>query len=675
MPPTKPWTLQDAEELYNLTGWGGDYFGVNAKGNVTVQPTGESAGSIDIMDVVEDVSARGIKMPVLIRFQDILRRRVVQLNEAFASSIKEHGYGGRYFGVYPIKVNQLREVVEEIGDAGRPYQFGLEAGSKGELLAVLALNPSDALTVVNGYKDESMMRLAALGLKLGRRVIVVVEKLTELDMLLRVTREVGVTPLIGVRVKLQTQGSGKWRSSSGHFAKFGLTTPEILGLVERLKAEGLGDALKLVHFHVGSQVCDIRTLKDAVKEGARYYAKLRRLGLGVEYLDCGGGLGVDYDGTHTAVESSMNYSLREYVDDVVYAVQEVCRQEKVPEPNLVTESGRATVAHHAMLVVNVFGSIETGATPVGLRESSDEHQVVREMREAIRALTPKNLAESFHDGQQHLEEAFSLFKLGYLGLEDKAKVENLYWSLCLEIGKLLPRAKFVSEDLLEMQRALNDQYLCNFSLFQSLPDSWAIGQLFPIMPLHRLQEEPVRRASLVDITCDSDGKIAAFATHRRAGGTLPVHPLTGKPYYLGFFLMGAYQATMGDIHNLFGRVNEVHVFKDEDEPKGYYIEETIQGQTIRDVLSEIQYSDFELVKRIKEAADAQAKSGLIKPREAAELVDRYEAVLAEYTYVDHLPSTEEARAAAARELKASLEPVVPAVPVPARVVEPTPQPT
>ncbi|MBI4370826.1 MAG: biosynthetic arginine decarboxylase [Elusimicrobia bacterium] len=639
----KPWTLEDSDKLYNLQGWGLNYFGINASGHVTLQPKREPEGAVDVMDVIEDVVARGIKMPVLIRFQDILRRRVSVLNETFAEATREHGYQGRYFGVYPIKVNQLREVVEEIGDAGRPFQFGLEAGSKGELLAVLAMNSSEALTIVNGYKDEAMMRLAMLGLKLGRKVVVVVEKLSELELLLLAAREAGVRPLIGLRVKLQTQGSGKWRSSSGHFAKFGLTTPEILGAVETLKARGLSDCLKLVHFHVGSQVCDIRTIKDAVKEGARYYAKLRKLGLGVEYLDCGGGLGVDYDGTHTAVESSMNYSLREYVRDIVYSVQEVCRQEQVPEPHLVTESGRSMVAHHALLVVNVFGSIEAGTTPVNLAERPDEHQVVRELRDTLKSLSPRNLAESFHDGQQHLEEAFALFKLGYLGLEDKAKVEHLYWRLCLELGKLLPKAKFVSEDLLEMQKALNDQYLCNFSLFQSLPDSWAIGQLFPIMPLHRLGEEPSRRASLVDITCDSDGKITSFACQRKAGGTLPVHALDGRPYYLGFFLMGAYQATMGDIHNLFGRVNEVHVFKDDDEPKGYYIEETIQGQTVRDVLAGIQYSDYELVKMVKEAAESRVKAGALKPREAAELVDRYESVLAEYTYVDHLPAADENR--------------------------------
>jgi arginine decarboxylase len=659
----KPWTTDAAEQLYNLEGWGLKYFGINAKGNVTLQPKREPEGAIDVMDVVEDVASRGIKMPVLIRFQDILRRRVTLINEAFGAAIKEYGYGGRFFGVYPIKVNQFREVVEEISDAGRAWQYGLEAGSKGELLAVLAMNSTEALTIVNGYKDESMMRLAMLGLKLGKKVIVVVEKLSELRLLLDAAKEAGVRPQVGLRVKLQTTGVGKWRSSSGHFAKFGLTTPEILAAVETLKAEGLSDCLKLVHFHIGSQISDIRVIKDAVKEGARYYAKLRKMGLGVEFVDCGGGLGVDYDGTHTAVDSSMNYNMREYVADVVYSIQEVCKQEKVPEPNIVTESGRSMVAHHALLVVNVFGSIETGATPIEFRETPDEHQVVRELREAIKGLNPKNLAESFHDGQQHQEEAFTLFKLGYLGLEDKAKVEHLYWKLCLEIGKHLPKAKFVSEDLLEMQKALNDQYLCNFSLFQSLPDSWAIGQLFPIMPLHRLTEEPTRRASLVDITCDSDGKIQNFACHRSAGGTLPVHTLDGKPYYLGFFLMGAYQATMGDIHNLFGRVNEVHVFKDEAEEKGYYIEETILGHSVRDVLQSIQYSDFELVRMIKEAADAQIKSGALKPREAADLVDKYEAVLSEYTYVDHLPTADENKLlpgrAKANGHQKPAEPVVP----------------
>ncbi len=655
---SKPWTVEDSASLYNLKGWGLKYFGINAEGHLTVHPRRSAERAIDMTRVVEDVLARGIKLPVLFRFQDILRHRVEQLNETFRKAIAEHKYKGGYFGVYPIKVNQLREVVEEIADAGAAYQFGLEAGSKGELLAVLAMNAQNALTIVNGYKDEAMMRLACIGLKLGKKVIVVIEKPGELGMLLKVAQELGVRPLIGLRSKLQTQGSGKWKYSTGHAAKFGLTTPEILAAVAELKAAGMLDCVKLLHFHIGSQVTDIQTIKDAVKEGARVYAKLRKDGLGLEYMDCGGGLGVDYDGTHTTVDSSMNYTLKEYVSGVVYTIQEVCKQEKVPEPNIVTESGRSIVAHHSLLVMNVFGTIEAGATPVGLAKSADEHAVVGEMRAVLEELNPKNLDEAYHDALQRKGEAFSLFKLGYLSLEDKAKIETLFWQVCLEIGKLLPKAKYVVDELAEMSKTLRDQYLCNFSLFQSLPDSWAIGQLFPIMPLQRLDEEPKRRAALVDITCDSDGKISQFACHRKAGGTLPLHELRpGEPYYLGIFLMGAYQATMGDIHNLFGRVNEVHVFEDSEEPQGYYLEEIIQGQSVKEVLASIQYNDFELVKMVKSTLDAQVKAGSLKPREAVDLLNQYESVMQEYTYIEPSASTK-AAAAAGEPAPAAPEPLV-----------------
>ncbi|MDE2237270.1 MAG: biosynthetic arginine decarboxylase, partial [Elusimicrobia bacterium] len=498
----------------------------------------------------------------------------------------------------------------------------------------------------------------------GKKVVVVIEKPSELGTLLRMARQMQVKPLIGLRCKLQTQGSGKWKYSTGQSAKFGLTTPEILAAARELSEAGMLDCAKLLHFHIGSQVTEIQTIKDAVKEAARVYAKLVQYGLGLEYLDCGGGLGVDYDGTHTVVDSSMNYNLREYCNALVWTIAEVCRQEKVREPHIVTESGRALVAHHSMLVMDVFGRIEAAAAPAQPDRGAGEHAVVVQMRELLAALSPRNLVESYHDAGEIREEAFTLFKFGYLGLEDKAKIECLFSALCAEIARQLPKAKFVPEELAEMSKGLRDQYLCNFSLFQSLPDSWAIGQLFPIMPLHRLAEEPSRRAALVDITCDSDGKISQFACHRKAGGTLPLHPLKpGEPYYLGVFLMGAYQATMGDIHNLFGRVNEVHVFQDPEEPKGYYIEETIKGQTIRDVLSDIQYSEFELVKMVKEAADAQVKAGALKPREAVELVDKYEAVLGEYTYVDHLPAVDEnhprRRASDAHVPAKAAEPAVP----------------
>ncbi|MFA6093894.1 MAG: biosynthetic arginine decarboxylase [Elusimicrobiota bacterium] len=630
----RPWTIEDSEKIYNLRGWGQRYFDINKAGNLVLSLDRDSSHDIEIPRVVSDVLARGIKMPVLFRFQDVLRNRVKQINETFQKSMKDHKYSGRYYGVYPIKVNQLREVVEEIIDAGEPYQFGLEAGSKGELLAVIAMNSAESLTIVNGYKDESMMRLALLGVKLGKKVIVVIEKLAEIDLLLAASREMGVRPIIGLRAKLQTESTGKWKTSSGEGAKFGLSTAEILCACQQLKAAGMLDAINLLHFHNGSQVTDIRTIKDAVKEAARIYAKLRKAGVPLQYLDCGGGLGVDYDGTHTASDASVNYTLREYVDDVVFTVQDVCRQESVPEPNIVTESGRSLVAHHSLLVMDVFGSIEAGCSPIELTETPDEHKIVGEMREIIRSIDPADLSEAYHDGLQARQEAQSLFKFGYLSLEDKAKVENLFWKLRLEIAKHAGKLKDLPEDVFEMTRHLGDQALCNFSLFQSLPDSWAVGHLFPIMPLHRLNEEPVRRCSIVDITCDSDGKIDQFVAHRKAGGMLPLHALNGEPYYVGIFLMGAYQATMGDIHNLFGRVNEVHVFQDGEEPGGYYLEEILHGQTVREVLSGIQYSVFELEKMVKISVEAQVKGGNIKPREGVDLMNIYESALQEYTYID-----------------------------------------
>ncbi|MHB2026923.1 MAG: biosynthetic arginine decarboxylase [Elusimicrobiota bacterium] len=637
------WTAEDSARLYNIKGWGSRYFGINEQGHLTVHPRRSADPAIDIRALVDDVAARGIRFPVLFRFQDILRHRVEVLNETFSRVMSEKKYTGRYFGVYPIKVNQLREVVEEIIDAGRGYRYGLEAGSKGELMAVLAMNSSEALTIVNGYKDKAMMTLSAMGNRIGRRVVVVIEKPAELPLLLAASRELGVRPLIGLRAKLQTQGSGRWKYSTGHAAKFGLSTPEILGAVSHLRDQGLLDCAKLLHFHIGSQVSDIKTIKDSIKEACRIYAKLKKMGLGLEYLDCGGGLGVDYDGTHTSAESSVNYTLREYIGGLVSTVQEVCAQEGVPEPHLVTESGRAVVAHHSLLAVNVFGSIEAGTDDPAISGRAKESAPVAEMRRLLLEISAENLLQSYHEALERRDEAFSLFKLGFLDLEDKARIETLFWSLCLKIDRCIPEIKDVSEELLEMSKMVKDQYLCNFSLFQSLPDSWAIGQLFPIAPLQRLNEKPTRNTTLADITCDSDGKIAQFACHRRTGGSLPLHPLrSGEPYYLGVFLMGAYQATMGDIHNLFGRVNEVHVFQDKTAPGGYYLEEIIRGQTVREVLASIQYSDFELVQKMKSSIDAAAKAGIIKPREGVDLLNRYQDFMGDYTYIEHeAPSSAE----------------------------------
>ncbi|PCI37556.1 MAG: arginine decarboxylase [Elusimicrobia bacterium] len=630
----KDWSSKESAKLYNLKGWGLNYFQINEAGRLAFHPLRNSKRSIDIKHVVDDIVSRGVKLPALIRFQDILRDRVATLNRAFRRAIKQYNYRGRYFGVYPIKVNQLREVVEEVLDAGKPFNLGLEAGSKPELMAVLAMNSSDSLAIVNGYKDSSMMRLACVGTKIGRKIIVVIEKLSELEMLLDAAKEENVRPMIGLRAKLETEGSGRWATSAGHSAKFGLTTSEIIAAVRTLEKRGMLDCAKLLHFHIGSQVTDIRVLKEAVKEAARVYAKLHGMGVPLEYLDCGGGLGVDYEGSKSSSDHSMNYTLEEYTRDVVYAVQEVCQEEKVPEPNLITESGRALTAHHAILVVDAFGSIDTTSAPISVDESPTEHKVVDEIREALKGLNEENLGESFHDAQQALEEASTMFRLGFLGLEDKAKVETMYWKLCGEIAGIAKNIESVPEDVEEMLQNLHEQYLVNFSVFQSLPDIWAIGQMFPIMPLHRLTEEPIRRASLADITCDSDGKVSNFVSTQEDATTLPLHPLDGNPYYLGIFLMGAYQATMGDIHNLFGRVNEVHVFEDDEEPGGYYVEEIIRGQRIWDVLESIQYNKFELVKMVKAAIDSRIKAGALKKREGVDLLNYYESMMKEYTYIE-----------------------------------------
>ncbi len=632
----RTWGVSDSLKLYNIENWGDQYFSINPSGNLTVHPKRGEGPGIDLMSVVEEVRSQNVGMPVLIRFQDIIRHRVVTLNEAFKKSIHEFGYKGKYKGVYPIKVNQMREVVEEILDAGRPYDFGLEAGSKAELTAVIAMNTTpDSLVICNGYKDYGFIKTALMGIKLGKRVIIVVEKLTELYQIIAVAKELGVTPLIGIRCKLYSKGSGKWESSGGEFAKFGLTTPEMLHAVSVLRQEGLQDSFKLLHFHIGSQVTNIKTIKDAVKEGTRIYCKLQKMGLNLEFLDVGGGLGVDYDGSRTSFDSSVNYSLQEYVSDVVYSIQEVCQAEEVAEPNIVSESGRALVAHHSVLIVNVFGSIEVGATPMALDETPDEDDVVKEMRYLSQHLSSKNLLEHFHDALQRKEEALSMFKLGFLSLEDKAKVEYLFWQICKVIHKNAAGLKYVPDDVEALNKHLADQYLCNFSLFQSMPDHWAIQHLFPIVPIHRHDEEPTHTSTLVDITCDSDGKVCKFIDLRDIKDTLPLHQLKGnESYYLGFFLMGAYQDIMGDLHNLFGRVNEVHVFLDETEPGGYYVEEIIKGNNIAGVLSWIQYSATDLEKRVKEQIDAKVREGAIKPREGVDLQNFYEGVLHGYTYMD-----------------------------------------
>ena len=632
----KTWSIADSLKLYHIENWGDQYFSINPAGHLTVHPKGAEGLGVDLKTIVDEIRKEGLRLPVLIRFQDLIRHRVVTLNETFRKVIAEFGYQGHYQGVYPIKVNQMREVVEEIIDAGKCYNFGLEAGSKAELAAVIAMNTnSRALIICNGYKDYSFIKMALMGLKLGKRVLIVIEKLSELYQVVSVAQELGVKPFLGVRARLSSKGSGRWESSGGEDAKFGLTTSELLHAISFLKEKALESSFKLLHFHIGSQVTNIKMINDAVKEATRIYAKLMKMGLDLEFLDVGGGLGVDYDGSRTSFESSTNYSLTEYIRDVVYSIQEVCASEKVREPHIVSESGRALVAHHSVLIVDVIDHIEMGAAPANLVETVDENAVVKEMRYLSQQFSAKNLLEHFHDALQRKEEAVSMFNLGFLSLEDRAKVESLFWQICRVVYKNAKGLKYVPDEIEALSKSIADQYLCNFSLFQSVPDHWAIQHLFPIVPIHRHDEKPTREAMLVDITCDSDGKICKFIDLRGIKDTLSLHALKQEEsYYLGIFLMGAYQDIMGDLHNLFGRVNEVHIFLDETETGGYYIEEVIEGNTIGKVLSWIQYIASDLEKRVKEQIDARVKEGQMKPREGVEFQKFYEDLLKSYTYVD-----------------------------------------
>jgi arginine decarboxylase len=633
---SETWDIPSAIALYNIDRWGTGYFTINPAGNVQVMPTRTNGQSIDLMDVVNEARDRGMAFPLVIRFQDLLRHRVEEVNQAFRSAIAEANYQNVYKGVFPIKVNQLREVVEEIIDAGAPYHFGLEAGSKPELIAALAIHRDpESLIICNGYKDLTFIQNALLGRKLGKNVIMVVEKLEEIRQIVRVSKEMNVLPLVGLRVRLQARGSGKWATSGGENAKFGLSTADLVAASEYLKQEGMVESLVLVHFHVGSQVPDIGVIKRAVREAARFYAKLSKMGHPMQFLDVGGGLGVDYDGSRTAFDSSMNYTLQEYARDVVYNISDVCESEKVPHPTIVSESGRAIVAHHSILVVEAFSSIEKGTENRPLEIKETDPKLLSEMIETQKALTKLNRMEVLHDAMQIKEQCQSMFELGLLDLESKAKIETIYWQIAQSVVELCRGMRYVPDEIKELEIALGDQYLCNFSVFQSLLDHWALGQLFPIMPIHHLDQPPDRNGMLADITCDSDGKVSKFVDLQDVKETLPLHRIrTGEPYYLGFFLMGAYQDIMGDLHNLFGRVNEVHVFLDEDEDSGWYIEEVIEGSTIGSVLSMTQWDQNELVRLVKSQVDAAIKSDRLKPNEAMRLFNEYERGLRGYTYLN-----------------------------------------
>ena len=637
--PIAAWDIPAARALYNISGWGAKYFDINEAGHVVATPLRQRGAVVDLTDVIEEAKGRGLKFPVLIRFQDILRDRVEAINHAFASSIAEFNYQNKYRGVFPIKVNQLREVVEEILEAGKPYQFGLEVGSKPELFAGLALQSQQGcLIICNGYKDTVFIRMALMGIKLGKKVVMVVEKLEELKQIIAVSRQMGVEPVIGIRARLISKGAGKWADSGGENAKFGLNTAELLAATEILRAEKMEHCFKLLHFHIGSQVPDIVTIKKAVQEAARFYAKLYKMGFFIESLDVGGGLGVDYDGSRSASDSSTNYTLQEYTNDIVFYIGEVCNQEKVPHPQIISESGRAIVAHHSVLIVETFGTIEKISSGAPIQFGENEHPLVRDLLDIRKNLPPVNMLEAFHDAADRRDEAQNMFTLGMLDLPDKAKIETLYWEIAQSVVQSFRGQHHIPEEVRKLQDSLSDQFLCNFSVFQSLLDHWALGQLFPVMPLSRLNERPTREGTLVDITCDSDGEVKKFIDLADVRDTLPLHAPRAngngpEPYYLGFFLMGAYQDIMGDLHNLFGRVNEVHVFLDPDEPAGYYVEEIIEGTTIVQALTSVQYDENEMKRQMKMQIDEAIKSDRLKPSEGMRLLADYERGLKEYTYL------------------------------------------
>jgi arginine decarboxylase len=629
--PTERWTVTDASELYDVASWGKGYFSVGANGHLWVHPSKEAARGIDLRELIEKLELRGIGLPILIRFAEILKHRLGEMYQAFQSAITEHNYKGDYRCVYPIKVNQQRQVVEEVFQFGRPYHFGLEAGSKPELLAVLAVADNETPIICNGFKDDEYIEMVMLAKKIGRQIIPVVEKYTELDLILKHSQRVGVRPTIGLRLKLASRGSGRWKSSGGYRSKFGLTVSEALQALEQMKAVGMEDCLELLHFHLGSQITNIRQIKAAVTEGARIYVELKRAGAGLKYLDVGGGLGIDYDGSQTDFESSVNYTLQEYANDVVYHIQNVCDEAEVAHPTIVTESGRAIAAYHSVLVFNVLGVSgfgENAFTPV----PEDAEQPLIDLQETYRSLSSKNLLESFHDAQQALDSALNLFSLGYLPLAQRSQAETLYWAICRRVQRMAKELDYFPEELEMLDGMLSDTYFCNFSLFQSMPDSWAVKQLFPIMPIHRLNEMPTRNGVLGDISCDSDGKIDQFIDRRDVKRTLPLHPFNGEPYLMGAFLVGAYQEILGDLHNLFGDTNAVHVSLG---PGGDVIlDAVIRGDTVREVLDYVQFNAKALLEAFRRDVEMALRDGKIGYEESGRLLKFYEEGLNGYTYLE-----------------------------------------
>jgi len=629
---SEQWSVSEAAELYEIDRWGQGYLSIDRTGNLRVHPTKDAARSIDLKELVDRLQLRGTGLPILLRFRDMLRHRLEEISSAFNSAIAQHQYTGQYVCVYPIKVNQQRQVVEEVLDFGRPYRFGLEAGSKPELMAVVALASNDTPIICNGFKDAEFIEMALLAQKIGRRVIPVVEKYTELELILKYAERIGVRPTIGMRVKLAARGSGRWHSSGGYRSKFGLTVAEVVRGLEELKARGMQDCFKLLHFHLGSQIPNIRIIKAALNEAARVYVELYHAGAGLEYLDVGGGLGVDYDGSQTNFESSMNYTLEEYANDVIYHIQTVCDEREVPHPTVVSESGRAVVAYHSMLIFNVLGVSGFGGRRLPGEATEEMEQPLVDLLETYQNVTVRNALESYHDAQQALDMALNLFTGGYLPLDQRSLAESVYWAICQRLQRLVREMDEVPEDLHGLDELLADTYFCNFSLFQSIPDSWAIKQLFPVMPIHRLDERPTRHGVLGDITCDSDGKLDQFVDRRDVRRTLPLHSLGTEPYYLGVFLVGAYQEILGDLHNLFGDTHAVHVSLDDDE--GIVIDHVIKGDTVREVLRYVEFDPDVLVAKLRSDIEAAVRAGRIDDLGSGRLLQFYEEGLSGYTYLE-----------------------------------------
>ncbi|MGI9014817.1 MAG: biosynthetic arginine decarboxylase [Phycisphaerales bacterium] len=632
------WTIADARELYMTDAWGNGYFNINEQGHVIVTPEGDVARSIDLREVVEGLRERDLSAPLMLRFSDVLAHRIRDLHDAFASAIEENAYQGSYRAVYPIKVNQQRQLVNEIFQHGKPFGFGLEVGSKPELLAAMAVtrDDPDRLIICNGFKDDRYIEAVILATKLGRRIIPVVEGFNELGLVIKYARLYNVEPRIGVRVKLASQGAGRWRESAGVKSKFGLFVSEVLAMVRVLREHDMLNCLKLVHCHVGSQVHDIRHIKDAINELAHIYAELKSMGTGLEYIDVGGGLGVDYDGSRSNFESSMNYSLREYAADVVYRIGSVCSKRDLAHPTIISESGRAMVAYNSVLVVNVLGSSRLDRTCTGMDPSAlseDAPQPLRDLREAWMSVSESRLLECYHDAVQARDEALNLFNLGYITLEDRGLAEQLFWATCARVHAIARTLEGVPEDLMELETILCDTYFCNFSLFQSLPDSWAIDQLFPIMPIHRLDEQPTRRGLLADITCDSDGKIDRFIAREDVAAALDLHELREhEDYYLGIFLVGAYQETLGDLHNLFGDTHVVHISLDEN--GDWVIDEVIRGDRVGEVLGYVQFDAERLYPVLARDCEQAVRDRRMTVAESQALLRFYESSLNSYTYLE-----------------------------------------